>query len=31
MFYNDARGMTEDEAVPDTTLNLTISPLCGTH
>jgi hypothetical protein len=26
----DARGMTEDEAVPDTTLNLTVNPLCRT-
>jgi hypothetical protein len=28
---SDVRGMSEDEVVPDTTLNLTISLLCGTH
>jgi hypothetical protein len=26
---SDARGMIEDEVVPDTTLNITVSPLCG--
>jgi hypothetical protein len=28
---SDGRGMTEDEVVSDTTLNLTTRPLCGTR
>jgi hypothetical protein len=31
VFDSDARGMMEDEVVPDTTLNFTINPHCGTH
>jgi hypothetical protein len=29
LLNSDARGMTEDEVVPDTTLKITVSPLCG--
>jgi hypothetical protein len=31
VFVNDTRGMTEDKVVPDTTLDLTINPLCVTR
>jgi hypothetical protein len=31
MLEDDVRGMTEDEVVLNTTLNLTMSPHCGTR
>jgi hypothetical protein len=31
MLEGDATTMTKDEAVLNTTLNLTVSVLCGTH